>query len=316
MPAGLIDALRQYRPQLLRLRHVIGCGVGFKEQRGQTTGVRSLIVFVERKQPATALSLADRVPRELGGVPTDVIAVGRLRLLASRTARVRPAPPGVSIGHYRVTAGTFGAVVYDEDTGRPLILSNNHVLANITDGRDGRAQLGDPVYQPGTYDAGAADDTIGHLLRFAPVYRAHRLPAGEETDSAGPGLNRVDAALAEPISPDVISPYVMGLGEIRGTAAPQVGARVWKSGRTSGVTEGRIRAVAATLNVSMGEAGTSLFEDQIVTSPMAEPGDSGSVGLTEDRRIVGLLFAGSPLATLFNTVENVSRVLRVRFTPA
>ena len=66
----------------------------------------------------------------------------------------------------------------------------------------------------------------------------------------------------------------------------------------------------------MGEAGTALFEDQIVTSPMAEPGDSGSLGLTEDRRIVGLLFAGSPLATLFNTVENVSRVLRVRFTPA
>lgn len=313
LPTGLKDTLRRYRPQLLRLKHVIGCGVGFKERRGQATDVRSVIVFVERKQPLTTLSLEDRVPPEIEGVPTDVITVGQPRLLASRTVWVRPAPPGVSIGHYRVTAGTFGAVVYDEDTGRPLILSNNHVLANITDGRDERAQLGDPIYQPGTYDAGTSYDTIGHLLRFAPVYRIGRRPPG--TDPGEAQFNLVDAALAEPISPDVITPSILGLGEIRGVAMPQVGQRLWKSGRTTGITEGRIRAVAATLNVSMGEVGTAVFDDQIVTSPMAEPGDSGSVGFTEDGRIVGLLFAGSSEATLFNTVANVGHILRVRFTP-
>lgn len=315
MPAGLGDALRRLRPQLLRLRNVLGCGVGYKERRGETTDVKSLVVFVEKKLPLMALSLAERVPPEVDGIPTDVIAVGRLRLLADRTARVRPAPPGVSIGHNRITAGTFGAVAYDEDTGRPLILSNNHVLANITDGRDERASLGDPVYQPGAYDTGAVDDTIGHLLRFAPIHTIGTWSAASDTSQTDVGFNLIDAALADPISPDVITPNILGLGAVQGVATPKVGERIWKSGRTTGVTTGTISAVAATLNVNMGEVGMAMFEDQIVTSPMAEPGDSGSAGLTEDGRIVGLLFAGSSQATLFNTIDNVSRILRVRFTP-
>lgn len=39
----------------------------------------------------------------------------------SFTDQWRPSPPGVSIGHYRITAGTFGAVVYQNK--QPLILS-------------------------------------------------------------------------------------------------------------------------------------------------------------------------------------------------
>ncbi len=49
---------------------------------------------------------------------TDVVEIGEVRLL-TRTGRVRPAPPGVSIGHPKITAGTFGALVKDADTGEP-----------------------------------------------------------------------------------------------------------------------------------------------------------------------------------------------------
>jgi hypothetical protein len=36
---------------------------------------------------------------------------------------------GVSIGHYKGTAGTAGCLVKDKKTGEILILSNAHVLA-------------------------------------------------------------------------------------------------------------------------------------------------------------------------------------------
>lgn len=46
-----------------------------------------------------------------------------------RTERWRPAPMGVSIGHYKGSAGTAGCLVKDEKTGEILILSNAHVSA-------------------------------------------------------------------------------------------------------------------------------------------------------------------------------------------
>ena len=112
------------------------------------------------------------VPKSIADADTDVIEVGDVRALA-RTERMRPVRPGSSIGHYKVTAGTFGAVVYDIKTGEPLILSNNHVLANSTCGKDGRAKIGDPILQPGRHDSGREPhDVIGHLYRFVPISMA------------------------------------------------------------------------------------------------------------------------------------------------
>ena len=62
-----------------------------------------------------------------------------------RTAMMRPARPGVSIGHYKGGAGTFGAVVYSTANNEPLILSNNHVLANSTMIGDQKAKIGDSI---------------------------------------------------------------------------------------------------------------------------------------------------------------------------
>lgn len=77
----------------------------------------------------------------------------------------RPAPGGLSIGHFRISAGTLGVVVRDRVSGERLILSNNHVLANSND-----AQAGDPVLQPGGADGGSVpEDTIAELLRFEPL---------------------------------------------------------------------------------------------------------------------------------------------------
>lgn len=315
VPHEIESVLHAHKGRLLRRRNVTGCGIGFKEVRGEKTDTPALILFVNKKRPLSMLALEDRIPPEIAGVRTDVIEIGSVRLLSDRTRRVRPAYPGVSIGHYRISAGTFGAVVYDAETRSPLILSNNHVLANISSGKDGRASLGDPISQPGPYDGGSTDDTIGFLRRFVPIMTL-RFPFGDgESQEVGGPINRVDAAVAEPITPDIITPEILGIGPVLGVADVVAGQRVRKSGRTTGVTEGRVRALSATLNVSMGDAGIAMFEDQIVTSPMAEPGDSGSAGITEEGYIFGLLFAGSAQATIFNRAQNIMELLRVDFVP-
>ena len=46
---------------------------------------------------------------------------------------------------------------------------------------------------------------------------------------------------------------------------------------------------------------------------MSAGGDSGSLVLSaDDRRAVGLLFAGSPLATIVNQFENARLLLQVK----
>ena len=330
----LMEILHSGKPQLLELENVVGVGLGYKEVGGTNCDQMAVKVLVKRKIPSSDIPKTQIVPRTIQNVATDVIEVGELTLL-NRTNKVRPASPGVSIGHPKVTAGTFGAVVRDRKTGRPLILSNNHVLANITDGTDGRAKVGDPILQPGRYDGGQMEDVIGHLERFVPIRRVTSRPVcpialGVEflgnavLKAIQPAYeirfvrmnnaeNLVDAAVARPVSDDAVMASVLEVGEVRGVREVEIGMRVKKSGRTTGITTGVVRVIKATLKVSLGDVGEAYFADQIVTTAMAEPGDSGSLVVTEDGDAVGLLGAGSDQATICSRIQNVLEMLDVTF---
>jgi hypothetical protein len=239
----------------------------------------------------------------------------------------------VSIAHYRVTAGTFGAVVNDRKTDELLILSNNHVLANATDGRDGKSKIGDPVYQPGSYDGGSSDDMIGHLVRYVPFSRYSKdvdcklanagiRAANVAIKTVRPNYNLrmekmghtnlVDCALARPVRPELISPAIMEIGKVNGTGEIVPGTLVKKSGRTSGLTTGTVKAVKVSLNVNMGHGNDVVrFNDQVMAELKSQPGDSGSLILDKDNRAVGLLFAGSNEYTVFNPIDTVCDQLGV-----
>lgn len=163
----LIEAQRLFQQDLLNRKGVVGVAVGYRNFKGEATDELALAVLVEQKKPVEALSPEDLVPRDLDGVPTDIIEVGRLEAQLTPRDRYRPQiPSGVTIGHYKVTAGTLGVMVFDRTTGEPLILSNNHVLANSNE-----ALIGDPILQPGPTDHGARpDDVIAQLLRFERIY--------------------------------------------------------------------------------------------------------------------------------------------------
>jgi len=89
---------------------------------------------------------------------------------------------------------------------------------------------------------------------------------------------------------------------------------VRKSGRTTAYTEGRIITTDATIDVDYGN-GKVRLTDQFITTNMSEGGDSGSIGVTEDNKVVGLLFAGSSSVTVFNNINNVMNQLGIRFEP-
>ncbi|HHT84607.1 MAG: hypothetical protein ACOX34_06115 [Bacillota bacterium] len=331
---SVIKAVRNCGSKLMDFPNVVGVGYGHKHVGGRNTGKDSLVVLVEKKVPVEELNSNQVIPRSMNQCPVDVIEVGEIVALG-RTGRQRPARPGLSIGHHKVTAGTFGAVVYDVKTGEPLILSNNHVLANSSNGRDGRAKVGDAILQPGRYDGGTDDDVIAKLYRFVPIELEVSEPDCKIANAAQKLLNRVirrvrrnyevkferfstaanlvDAAVARPLSRNLITDDIIDLGVPRGTSEVMVGQRVKKSGRTSGTNEGEVKVVHATIKVSMGEIGSATFIDQVLTTNMAQPGDSGSVVVDEYNRVCGLLSAGSQTVSVFARIQNVCEALGVRF---
>ena len=315
---------------LMRKPNVIGVGTGYKTSAGRKTGELCIVTLVTQKIPRAGLDADSLVPKSIDGIATDVIQVGYIKALAARTDRWRPALGGVSIGHHLVTAGTLGSMVRDAASGERLILSNNHVLAN-----DNQAESGDAILQPGKADGGQLNaDTFATLLRFEPIRfnespatcdlalgfakfgntiaswmgSKHRVKAFYIDPQAS---NRVDAALARPIDEAELLDEILEIGAIYGSLPAELGMSVRKSGRTTGLTSGRIVVMDVTVDVDYGDA-SARFEDQIMTTPMSQPGDSGSLLVAgEALKAVGLLFAGSDQATLFNPIEHVQAALGI-----
>ncbi len=319
-------ALQSVRDQLLDRSNVVAAGIGFKETDGVRTGEVGIVCSVERKVPSSELSASDLIPRSIAGVSTDVVATGILRALLAHRERHRPAPGGVSIAHRDVTAGTLGCVV--RRGGERFVLSNNHVLANSNLGR-----AGDPILQPAPYDDGTlSGDTIATLEQFVTIEmleeestcgaarrvaavmnwlaRATGSNARLMAMSARAPENLVDAALARPVMDDLLAEGILGIGPIAGQGVAELGMRVRKSGRTTGVSTGEIVQVQVTADVLLGQR-TARFTDQVMAGAMSQGGDSGSLVVDDEGNAVGLLFAGSETTTLCNRIEHVLAALEV-----
>lgn len=303
---------------LLRLPNVVGVALGHKTVGGVVTLERALVVLVAQKIEPSGLPAAARIPEAVDGIPTDVREVGVITApgpvtplstheAVSMVRRQRPAFGGISVGHERITAGTIGACCYDASAfpGSPskyYILSNNHVLANSND-----ASAGDPILQPGGFDGGTPEaDVLGKLARFVPI---------KFGDGSGDlPTNEVDAAIAE-VSLADLDRAVHWVGKPTHTVLkPDLDLRVAKCGRTTGFTTGTIVNINATVDVNYGSGRVARFTGQVITSPMSAPGDSGSLVVSLDGGAVGLLFAGSSLATVVNPIEAVSRLLEIKVT--
>ncbi|HSF22411.1 MAG TPA: hypothetical protein VLA81_10240 [Burkholderiales bacterium] len=314
-------ALVKSRSRLLPQTNVVATGVGYKVTKGRKTDALSIVCSVRRKVALSQLAARDQVPATIDGIPTDVVATGVIRAFQERTARHRPAPGGVSIGHRDITAGTLGCLV--RRGGQVFILSNNHVLANSNG-----AVRGDAILQPGPVDGGRfPDDHIAALEDFVPITFLEPpsecqfargviavLNAGCQlidsktryrTISIQATENRVDAAIARPLDPTLVKKEILEIGAISGLGTGSLGAAIKKSGRTTGLTAGEVMQVDVTVNVQYGPGQTAQFSDQLLAGPMSQGGDSGSAVLDNNNRLIGLLFAGSDNSTIINRIEHV-----------
>ncbi len=333
MPASLEElrkAISEARSVLMAKPNVTATGIGYKTTNGKKTSELSIICSVEVKRPRARLRSAEIVPATISGVPTDVFPTGPMRVLQDRTGRYRPAPGGVSIGHYAISAGTFGGLV--TKNGVRYILSNNHVMANSND-----ASPGDSILQPGPADGGSwTNDEIARLSEFVPIVFEQNGDAGRgcrlaataagflnflaaiagsrtrlRTYTVQTGTNKVDCAIAEPVSPGEVTNEIIELGSLNSTVEGELDMEVRKSGRTTGLSSGVIQQVDVTARVSFGADRVAVFEDQLMAGPMAQGGDSGSLVTDTQNNAVGLLFAGSSTTTIINRIQNVFSQLGV-----
>lgn len=291
--------------ELLRAKNVVGVAVGEKVSRGRNTGQEAVVVLVQRKLPIAALTQSDLLPNEIQGVPVDVVEIGYPR------AYVDPLPPptnpydkimgGVSIGHYKVTAGTLGAVVIDNETNQPVVLSNNHVIANSND-----ANIGDHIIHPAAYDGGTDADRVATLLRFQEIFyeggeapvepppkpsygwaeivrdggnfllslggvKKRRLVLASTSQNApvtsqNASENRIDAAIGLPIDSGRFVRENRYIGQIDGTIEGYIGQQVRKAGRTTDYTEGTVTLLNATVSVGYGAERVAKFTGQLIIS--------------------------------------------------
>ena len=328
------EVKRQYESLIMGKENVVATGIGFKLAGDTLTNEISIIVSVVKKLPLAQLAEASVVPPSFDGMKTDVIETGTIVALQDPKQKLRPARPGVSLGHYQITAGTFGCLV--KRGTQVYILSNNHVLANSN-----AARLGDAIWQPGKYDGGTSADQIGTLEQFIPIgfpgdnppppptpqpsgcsplaalmkyFQAQPAPVAKIQINE-PGNNTVDCALAKPLSPDLVSPDILNIGVPTGVGLVTLGTPLQKMGRTTGYTMGQITQLDVTVTVDYGgKLGT--FRNQLMAGGMSQGGDSGSAVLDMNKRVVGLLYAGSNTTTILNPIQNVLDALQVQLVTA
>jgi hypothetical protein len=223
-----------------------------------------------------------------GGEPTPPPTKGRL-------SKWRPCPPGTGITvKGGLGQGTFGAVVLKN--GMKKILSNNHVLAAF-----GNVAIGSPVYQP-PY---STTNVLAKLESFVPVSQSTP--------------NKVDCALASPVSQDDITPNILVKNDsLDGSLIPKgvkeayVDQRVVKSGSSSGYTEGAVLFTDGSIKVNVPHGtGVFIFDDIIIgTKGLASEGDSGSLLMDKDTlEAVGLIFASSSTTSAACRIQSILEAL-------
>jgi hypothetical protein len=224
----------------------------------------------------------------------DIRMVGRIDKRAKKRqptvpwyrSNSRPLLVGASVGHVDVTAGTLGAFV--SRNGAVCILSNNHVLANEDTG-----SAGDVILQRAKFDGGRRpSEAVARLLQWVRLKRR--------------GSNTVDAAIAalnkgQEHDARLLRELVSGTNRRLkglGPAFIDEGETVFKIGRTTGATKGRVTAFDVDNVVVNYDVGNLRFDGQIEiegagTKSFSDGGDSGALIVDSRMQAVALLFAGS-----------------------
>jgi len=272
---------------------------------GKNTGEKAVTIFVTKKVPLDDLSAEEILPQNIDGVMTDVVVMEQVigpRPLPQAEAEslddykkdYKEPPCGVSWGNVKISAGTGGGPINIDGT---LHLASNTHVGCESISKDLSDQCRDDL-QPGNYDDGTK--IKGYTAK------AIVMPEGK------PAFN--DFCVIRPTEGVVLNPATLqNLVIPRGMTTLKIGDRVWKEGRTTGLTFGTITSLSSSVNVGYGE-GTRLHLACILSTDMSAGGDSGSwiykkvspgdTITNEDKFVVAYLFAGSATHTVMHEIQN------------
>ncbi len=306
--------------ELFRIPGVTGVGVGFKQVGGAPTDILAITVTVAAKQAQGAIPPGQLIPRAIQGIPTDVVEAA-IRLgyqpVGDDTASYDPLVGGIKIGRCEPTAdggytvGTLGLVVADIQSGRPMLLSNAHVLC----GR-GAWHAGDQIGQPSPHDS-----WIGRCAVVGELSRSQYTNFGLDGQVYG-----LDCAVAFFTAVDrrAMLGQIQDLGPatgVRTLTGQDVVERavVRKRGQTTRRTEGRVVDVACSVR-PQGSAITLQNQIRVAPTdggPVLASGDSGSVLVAARNRVVGLLWGCNNAGTVAvaNPIAPVLSALNIRIQP-
>ena len=253
--------------------NVIGVGIGYRVVGGKRTEEICIRVYVREKKTRRNLRSEDILPEEVEGVRVDVIeGTFNIHSVADHQRRHNPLVGGISIGNIVLGgSGTLGVSVFDNISREDMILSNWHVLCGRHD-----CAIQEAIIQPGAKDGGSSGDLVARLHRSVLT-------------------SRVDAAIARLTGNRFLLKEVLNLGAVLEMGTHSLGMRVRKSGRTTGVTAGKVVDENADVQIGGYPEGVREFRNQILieNGVVSSRGDSGSVWIDSSNRVIGLNFAGS-----------------------
>lgn len=197
---------------------------------------------------------------------------------------------GVSVSHNvrDDISGTLGAIFKMKKDNNLYLLSNRHVI--VCDEKNIESQN---IVFPGTLYANKFCLEPNELIIAKVCWKSLK-------------ESNLDAAIAIIKDVSINKQFtVCGCVNLKGGInEAKLGEEVKKCGVKTGKTKGKIRSLQTTVKIN-----NKVFRNQILTKKMSESGDSGSVLVNNDEKVVGLVFAGdgknvsfsNPIMPIFNT---------------
>lgn len=299
----ILEVKNRHVEQLLALDNVHTVAIGHIIAKGRVLPIPAIVIFTTHKQPLYELPPDQRIPAAIEGFPTDVVELppfkpyqteGDIPNIPNREY-YRPVPGGAEIYMPNspftgglCTLGMFAHSTRPQDNPDDIyLLANAHCFYHPDQ----------VIFQPESHNP---DSRIAYASRVV-------------------NTARVDAGIAQMLDNETADPnQIIGIGA---PLAPylltltDLGQTVVKSGRTTGVTIGRI----AYLHADADEK-----RDQIIIADIegifSAQGDSGSIVLMESgamrHHVVGLLWGGAEIYTILCPIEAVMEELEISLITA
>ncbi len=300
----LVDRYDEASAILSRYPGVLSVGVGAREIRGELVPELAYRVYVAEKLDAAVLPVSYRVPADVFGVRTDVIVAPALEAMSSSslvafapnrdTTKYRPLQGGSQLrtakfeGDNTRGMGTIGCLAQTTD-GTMVALTSQHIACAGTE-----------------FNVGAGSASSGSAASGAPTsFACNGVKVGQPrhiTCCCCCTFNEIGAVLRSQKTTQVDCAIVQLDGDaVSGVTAGGTLNQVVDIGALTGVAQAvcfsEVRKRGSATRLTRGTVVDVLYEgSQILINPLpgfprfAYFGDSGSVIVNSDGKVVGLLW--------------------------